>query len=172
MSAGAVAAVVLAAGGGGGGGAGGYSMRTDARFAPVLSHVVPAAVTYDRSLAPEGAWIEVGQRTDPDGTTTVRLRVTGMRPGARYGAHVHREPCGADPAAAGGHYQHRPSGDPAAANPRNEVWLDFRADRHGTGHAVARHAWGFRRAEAASVVLHDARDPAGRRVGCFTVPFG
>ncbi|MFD0314732.1 superoxide dismutase family protein [Streptomyces flavalbus] len=170
MSAVAVAAAVLAAGTGGG--AGGYSMRTDARFAPSLSYVAPAAVTYDQLLVPEGAWIEVGQRTDPDGATTVRLRVTGMRPGARYDVHVHREPCGADPAAAGGHYQHRPSDDPVAANPHNEVWLDFRADRHGAGHAVARHDWGFRRAEAGSVVLHDARDHTKRRVGCFTVPFG
>ncbi|MBC7272212.1 MAG: superoxide dismutase family protein [Streptomyces sp.] len=170
VCAGAVAAAVFAAGTGSD--AGGYSMRTDARFAPSPSHAASAAITYDQTLVPNGSWIEVGQHIDPGGATTVRLRVTGMRPGHRYGVHVHQKPCGADPAAAGGHYQHRPSTDPADVNPRNEVWLDFQADRHGAGQAEARHDWGFRHAAASSVIIHDGQGGAGERVGCFTVPFG
>ncbi|MEU5362638.1 superoxide dismutase family protein [Streptomyces sp. NPDC005925] len=155
-------------------GADGYSMRTAARFAPPTAFVPSAAVTYDNDLVPAGSGIEVRQemRTGGARTTTVRLRVTGLRPGHAYGAHVHREPCGADPAAAGGHYQHRPSGDPAAVNPRNEVWLDFTADGRGGGTASARHDWGFRRGQASSVVLHGAPGGSGVRVACFTVPFG
>ncbi|GGL67668.1 hypothetical protein GCM10010129_08810 [Streptomyces fumigatiscleroticus] len=165
----AVAAAVLA---GGTGGAGEYTMRADARFAPSPHHAAAKAVTYDRRLVPASSWIEVRQHTAGHGGTTVKLRATGLRPGHEYGAHVHRKPCGADPDAAGGHYQYRPSTDPADANPDNEVWLGFTADEHGAGWAVARHDWGFRRGEASSVVIHDKPGTKGVRVACFTVPFG
>ncbi|MFE7072467.1 superoxide dismutase family protein [Streptomyces sp. NPDC057620] len=151
----------------------GYRMRTDARFAPPGAFVPSAAVTYDGTgLVPPAAWIEVSQRSEERGRTTVALRVTGLKAGHAYGVHVHRDPCGAEPAAAGGHYQHRPSTDPAAANPENEVWLDFTADDRGEGGASVRHDWNFRRGEAASVVLHAEPGGAGARLACFTVPFG
>ncbi|MFD0311090.1 superoxide dismutase family protein [Streptomyces sp. NPDC127119] len=151
----------------------GYRMRTDARFAPPGAFVPSAAVTYDGTgLVPPAAWIEVSQRSEERGPTTVALRVTGLKAGHAYGVHVHRDPCGAEPATAGGHYQHRPSTDPAAANPENEVWLDFTADDRGEGGASARHDWNFRRGEAASVVLHAEPGGAGARLACFTVPFG
>ncbi|MCD7439562.1 superoxide dismutase family protein [Streptomyces lincolnensis] len=176
MGAAAVAAAVLA-----GGGAHdphdppdshGYRMRTDARFAPPEAFVPSAAVTYDRELVPAGAWIEVAQRTGLGGATTVGLRTKGLRPGHSYGVHVHQKPCAADPAAAGGHYQHEPSADPHHVTAENEVWLDFTADGHGSGTARAHHSWGFRRGEASSVVLHDEPGSKGARVACFTVPFG
>ncbi|MGW3421433.1 superoxide dismutase family protein [Streptomyces phaeochromogenes] len=157
---------------GGTGGKHGYSMRTDARFAPPGAFVASAAVTYDTRLVPAGSWIEVGQRSAERGGTTVKLRVTGLKAGHEYGAHVHRKPCGADPAAAGGHYQHRPSTDPADVNAGNEVWLDFTADSRGAGGASARHDWNFRFGEAASVVLHSAPGSSGARLACFSVPFG
>ncbi|MFJ4831264.1 superoxide dismutase family protein [Streptomyces sp. NPDC088747] len=174
---GAVASAVLATGGAGTAAPDGYWMRTDARFAPPTAFVPSAAVTYEASLVPAAARIEVSQHTQAGGATTVRLKVAGLKPGHVYGAHVHRKPCGAEPAAAGGHYQHRedpkqPSKDPAYVNADNEVWLDFTADRDGAGGASARHGWNFRPGEAASVVLHDGRGMAGGRVGCFTVPFG
>ncbi|BCL30948.1 hypothetical protein GCM10017557_58070 [Streptomyces aurantiacus] len=150
----------------------GYRMRTDARFAPPGAFVPPTAVTYDTGLVRAGSWIEVGQRSERRGRTTVTLHVTGLKPGHRYGAHVHRKPCGTDPAAAGGHYQHRPSKDPADVNADNEVWLDFTADAHGEGGARAHHDWNFRRGEAASVMLHSEPGSSGARVACFTVPFG
>ena len=157
---------------GGAGGKRGYWMRTDARFAPPGAFVRSAAVTYDMRLVPAASWIEVGQRSEERGTTTVKLRVTGLKAGHKYGAHVHRKPCGADPAAAGSHYQHRPSKDPDDMNARNEVWLDFKADAHGAGRASARHDWNFRRGEASSVVLHSEPGSSGARLACFTVPFG
>lgn len=169
ICAGALAAAVLASGAVDG--AGDYTMRAEGRFAAPARGTAPAAVTYDRKLVPVGSRIEVRQRIAKNGATTVELRVAGMKPGHAYGVHVHRRRCGADPAAAGGHYQHRPSTDPAAANPANEVWLDFTADARGAGRASARHSWGFRRGEASSVVLHSEPGNAGARTACFTVPF-
>ncbi|MFD5079493.1 superoxide dismutase family protein [Streptomyces sp. NPDC058371] len=173
---GAVAAAVLAAGGSAGAAPDGYWMKTDGQFARAGS-ASSAALTYDRKLVPAGAWIEVGQHIDERGGTAVRLRVKGVKPGHTYGVHVHQKPCGANPADAGGHYQHRkdpvqPSTDPEYANPDNEIWLDFTADERGRGGAGAEHDWGFRRGEAASVVLHDQPGMSGSRVACFTVPFG
>jgi Cu-Zn family superoxide dismutase len=172
LCAGALAAAVFVTGTADATGADGYSMRTAARFAPPTAFVPSAAVTYDSRLVPAASWIEVRQWMRPGGATTVKLRVRGLKPGHAYGVHVHRKPCGADPAAAGGHYQHEPSADPAAVGPRNEVWLDFTADGRGRGAASARHDRGFRRGEASSVVLHAEPGGAGARVACFTVPFG
>lgn len=177
ICAGAVVAALLASGTGGAGAVGGsgapdgYWMRTDAKFAPVGAFVPSAAVTYDSKLVPAAAWIQVSQHTAVSGATTVKLRVDGMVPGHAYAVHVHQKPCAADPAAAGGHFQHKPSTDPADVTADNEVWLDFTADEHGAGEANARHDWGFRQGEASSVVIHDM--PGSKvRVACFTVPFG
>ncbi|MFD8122835.1 superoxide dismutase family protein [Streptomyces albidoflavus] len=133
------------------------------------------AVTYDLDLLPAAAWIRIGQAVSRSETTVV-AEVRGLRPGRAYGAHVHTGVCGADPQAAKGHYQHKvdpvqPSTDPAYVNPYNEVWLDFTTDAEGAGRAVARHSWGFRPGEAASVVIHDRQGGAGARLGCFSVPF-
>jgi Cu-Zn family superoxide dismutase len=156
----------------------GFSMRTDARFAPPSAFVPSAAVTYDQGLVPAAAWIQVDQRTTESGATTVTLRVRGFSPGHAYGAHVHQRPCAADPAAAGGRYQHVPGTGMGAGAGRkrldadNEVRLDFATDARGTGGARAQHGWGFRRGEAASVVIYDVPHTDGTPVACFTVPFG
>ncbi|MZD05078.1 superoxide dismutase family protein [Streptomyces sp. SID5785] len=168
MVSGALAAAVLAAGGGSGGAADGYWLHTQARFAPPTAFVHSAAVTYDHRLVPPGASVEVDQHGSRAGTT-VRLAVEGLVPGRAYGAHVHREPCGADPAAAGGHYQNVER--PGHADAANEVCLDFTTDRSGRGRATVHKSWGLRRGEAGSVVLHDVPGGAGERVACFTVPF-
>ena len=174
----------------------GYELHAWGQFGPARGQHVPTAVTYDRKLVPTGARIDVrqwisgpatadpGRQDEPaaDGRMTVELRVTGVRPGHTFGAHVHAEPCGADPADSGPHYQHRPGTDPALANPANEVWLDVTADADGVGESVAVQRWIFRSGEAGSVVLHeratstghgDHEQPgdAGARVACFTVPF-
>ncbi|MEU4659041.1 superoxide dismutase family protein [Streptomyces sp. NPDC023723] len=170
ICAGAVAAVVLVGGGAVAHGDDQDSVRADARFAAPGDDASHPALTYDRKLVPAGSWIEVRRHTDRGGATTVRLRVRGLVPGHAYGAHVHQKPCGADPAAAGGHYQHRPSADPADANPENEVWLDFTPDPQGAGWATAQHDWDFRPGEASSVVIHDRPGNSGDRAACFTVP--
>ncbi|MFE0171926.1 superoxide dismutase family protein [Streptomyces sp. NPDC059002] len=187
MVAGAVAAAVLAAGGGvsggtasggvaSGGAADHYWVRAEARFAPPTALIPSPAVTYEQGLVPAASWIRVEQHSDERGTT-VTARVKGLKPGHAYGVHVHQKPCGANPEAAGGHYQHRedpvqPSKDPAYLNPGNEVWLDFTAGPDGAGSASAHHRWGFRPGGAGSVVLHREQGGAGDRVACFTVPFG
>ncbi|WP_329116707.1 superoxide dismutase family protein [Streptomyces sp. NBC_01465] len=169
--AGAAALVMLTggvAGGGGSGPADAYWLRAEARFAPPTAFVPSPAITYDMDLVPAAAWIQVEQRTDPAGTR-VSARVKGLQAGHAYGVHVHTKPCGYTGEAAGPHYQNVAS---PKADPANEVWLDFTTDKKGAAHASARHRWGFRAGEAASVVIH--RDPggAGERVACFTVPFG
>ncbi|OKI80127.1 superoxide dismutase [Streptomyces sp. TSRI0395] len=149
--------------------AGGSSwMRAAGVFSPPGSFVPSDALTYDTRLVPAGARIEVTQFADPSGTR-VGARLRGLVPGRAYGMHVHTSPCGADPAAAGPHYQHRPA---ATADPVNEVWLDFRTDEEGDGRAEALHGWGFREDGARSVIIHDRQGGAGERAACFTVPFG
>ncbi|MEV2263452.1 superoxide dismutase family protein [Streptomyces anulatus] len=149
--------------------AGGSSwMRAAGVFSPPGSFVPSDALTYDTRLVPAGARIEVTQFADPSGTW-VGARLRGLVPGRAYGMHVHTSPCGADPAAAGPHYQHRPA---ATADPVNEVWLDFRTDEEGDGRAEALHRWGFREGGARSVIIHDRQGGAGERAACFTVPFG
>ncbi|MEI5100374.1 superoxide dismutase family protein [Streptomyces sp. PmtG] len=165
----ALAATVLAAGGTTGG-TDVVEVRAAGRFAPPTAFVPSSAITYEQQLVPAAARIEVKQRSDGRGTR-VDLRVQGLEPGYAYGVHVHQKPCGADPADAGGHYQDKPSHDPGDMNPDNEVWLDFTARKDGSGAASAHHAWGFRRGEAAAVVLHREQGGAGQRLACFSVPF-
>ncbi len=165
----ALTAAVVAGVGGTADSGGEYWERSAATFAPPEPGApAPVAVTYDTALVPGASSIEVHQRTEASGATTVRLRVTGMRAGHTYGAHVHRKPCGTDPEESGGHYQHRPS----EATADSEVWLDFTADGEGTGEAVSKHDWGFRPGEASSLVLHGRPGESAARVGCFTMPFG
>ncbi|MET7284762.1 superoxide dismutase family protein [Streptomyces sp. NPDC005573] len=182
LCAGAVAAVVFGAGAGvtgaGGGSApesaatgdSGYTVDAEGRFAPPTAFIPSAAVTYDQALVPAASWIRVRQHTGPGGATSVDLEVTGFRPGQAYGASVHQQPCGGPAAGTGGaRYQDRPGAD---GDPGNEVQLDFTADARGEGRAGVRHSWGFRRGEAASVVIEDRPGTGGARVACFTVPFG
>ncbi|GAB2996307.1 superoxide dismutase [Saccharothrix stipae] len=131
--------------------------------------LVPAGARADVVSAPVG------------GGTVVLLRTTGLLPDRDYGAHAHVNPCGPAPTDAGPHYQHVQGGatDPAFANPRNEIWLDFTTDEQGRGVAFARLDWRFGARRPASVVLHAEHThtgpgeagTAGARVGCLTVPF-
>ncbi|WP_230423436.1 superoxide dismutase family protein [Streptomyces radicis] len=148
------------------------------RFVPVdpAAERQAPALTYDPQLVPEGAEIMVHQRVI-GGAMSVQVTVDGLVPGRTYGTHVHLAPCGADPAAALGHYRNVPD----VVTPENEVWLDLTADSSGTGRARAEQEWVFRAGEAASVVLHErgtshghdghAPGDAGGRVACFSVPF-
>jgi Cu-Zn family superoxide dismutase len=153
------------------------------QFAPWNSAWPPQAVTYDPSLVPVGAVIVVTSVT-LHGKTLVWLSAARLAPNRRYGTHVHRRACGADPATAGGHYENvpdpvQPSVRPEYANPQNEVWLDFSTGAGGSGTAVALVDWTFRSGEANSVVLHaegtrtgpGEAGTAGRRLGCLTVAF-
>ncbi|MEV6110228.1 superoxide dismutase family protein [Streptomyces sp. NPDC051940] len=157
-------------------------MVRTARFAPPTAFVPSDAVTYDLDLVPAGAQVAVAE-VATDRKTVVRIGVAGLRPSRAYGVHVHTAPCGTGPGDSGPHYQNvpdpvQPSVDPAYANARNEVWLDFTTDPQGRGTAETAHAWRFRAGEARSIVIHaesTATEPghagtAGDRVACYSVP--
>jgi Cu-Zn family superoxide dismutase len=168
--AGALAAAVLATGADPGGAGDCLWLRAEGTFAPPLSLIPSAAKTYDLDLVRAGSRIVVEQHSKR-GSTEVTLRVWGMEPSYAYGVHVHQKPCGPYPLDSGGHYQHRPSTDPAHVDPENEVWLNFKAAPDGKGYARTRGSWSFRPGEAGSVVLHSGQSGAGERLACFTVPF-
>lgn len=134
---------------------------------------------------PSGAHASVQAVANGAGNTVVTLRVRGLKPHTEYGAHAHQNACGLTGAAAGAHYQRvvdpvQPSTNPAYANPRNEIWLDFTTDAEGNGAAQALVRWQFEpQRRAGSVIIHEhATDPgpdqpgtAGGRVACLTVAF-
>ncbi|MFI5584784.1 superoxide dismutase [Amycolatopsis sp. NPDC051758] len=149
-------------------------------------HVITARgelTTYRSDLVPVGAHAHVFGVSATPGTTTA-LVLTGLLPGRAYGAHAHEKPCGAAGDAAGPHFQHlpdpvKPSVDPAYANPRNEIWLDFTTDHLGTGFARSTVDWTFGERRARSVVVHETHThtgpghagTAGARLACLDVDF-
>lgn len=147
------------------------------------------AVTYRPEVVPPGASAQLSIARTARGTT-VRLTATGFVPRRAYGAHLHTRPCTATPEDAGPHYQHSPDpktgsspppADPAYANPRNEVWLDFTADARGGATVSAQQDWTFDEVEPPrSLIVHaeQTRTAAGRagtagaRVACLTLTAG
>ncbi|KRF34268.1 superoxide dismutase family protein [Nocardioides sp. Soil805] len=110
-----------------------------------------------------------------DGRTEVRLMVRGLPPARTFGAHVHVAPCGADPMASGGHYQHGTDTTQPLAS--REIWLDFTTDEQGRGVGSTEVPWLVAAGTAGSVVIHAGpTDPvtgaAGARLACTDVPFG
>ncbi|OKI05432.1 hypothetical protein A6A06_09875 [Streptomyces sp. CB02923] len=160
-----------------------YSVTIAAQFTKPNGAMLSRALTYDPRLVPVNSRVTVSERADGK-RTRVGLRVADLVANRTYGAHVHTGTCGVRPDSSGPHYQHRkdprtPSVNPAYANPRNEVWLDFTTNERGEGVAESRHAWRFRSGEARSVVIHERRTAtgagvagtAGRVVACYSVPF-
>jgi len=52
-----------------------------------------------------------------NGTTKVKIHITGLDPGEEYVSHVHLQSC--DDGNAGGHFKQNPAG---AGEPPNEIW--------------------------------------------------
>lgn len=137
-------------------------------------------VVYDTSLVPQGASAEIDVESSGDRTVS-RLRAKGFLPNRTYGAHLHTNPCGADPKDAGPHFQHThmPGASPhVAANPVNEVWLDFTTDQDGAADSRARQPWGLTTDRMpGSLVIHaeptkksgPKAGDAGARVACITL---
>lgn len=167
------------------GSAGGADRSARGTFA--LYTLGASAISYDPALVPPGSTATL--TVDGTGrTVTVRMTVTGLVPGRRYGAHLHTNVCGASVGQAGPHYQQLPdpaavasppSVDPRYANPVNEVWLDLSTDVRGAGAATAKQPWAFDGINPPrSLVLHadpTQRAPgragsAGARVACLTLP--
>ncbi|MEV4313225.1 superoxide dismutase [Actinocrispum sp. NPDC049592] len=139
------------------------------------------AVTYS-PLVPAGSSLATVAISSKQ--TSVMLTVQGLLPKRQYGAHVHTKPCGPNPNDSGPHFQNvpdpvQPSVDPAYANPRNEIWLDFTTDRAGNALVFAHTLWGFGTRHAYSIVLHATHthtDPghagtAGARLACLNAEF-
>ena len=140
-------------------------------------------VRHNTALVPEGATARAFTASATGTLTTLSVR--GLLPRHEYGAHVHTKPCGAAPTDSGPHYQHvpdpaQPSTDPAYANPRNEIWLDFTTSPDGSGFAVSHVDWTYGDRRPGSVVIHETHthtDPghagtAGGRLACLNLDFG
>ncbi|MGW4881883.1 superoxide dismutase family protein [Streptomyces sp. NPDC004262] len=69
------------------------------------------------------AWLAQGEKG-----TTVTVKLTGLKPGASYMAHLHAKHCSVDNG--GGHFQFEKGG---STMPPNEVHLAFKADKMGMG---------------------------------------
>ncbi|RKT54326.1 superoxide dismutase family protein [Saccharothrix australiensis] len=154
---------------------------TTGRFAPPES--ATNAFTYDTALIEPGSKVMV-VAVPKRHSTKVQLSVYGLVPNRTYGSHAHQKPCGQLPADSGAHHQHvvdpvQPSVDPAYANPKNEIWLDFTTDARGRATVTTVVPWQFADRRAGSVVIHaekTATEPgkagtAGPRLGCATVKF-
>ncbi|AOS65939.1 Cu/Zn superoxide dismutase [Actinoalloteichus hymeniacidonis] len=151
-----------------------------AEFAETLTE--STAVTYESATVPVGGEVAVTSwRYGREGTRII-LGVSGLVPNRAYGAHLHVEPCGADPTDAGPHYQHvvdpvQPSVDPAYANPENEVWLDFVTNDDGEAITTTTVQWRPEGLGRRSVVIHEHHTAtghgeagtAGARLACVTV---
>jgi Cu-Zn family superoxide dismutase len=138
--------------------------------AVVVSHGHGPTVAHDAAFA--DVRTQVHAWADED-STRVRLMVNGL-PAGTYGAHVHVNPCGTDPLASGGHYQHAQA---TGSLQDREVWLDVTSDGTGSAVAVADVPWVLARGTAGSVVLHAqptnlVTGAAGARLSCTTVAFG
>ncbi|GAA2643032.1 hypothetical protein GCM10010399_91310 [Dactylosporangium fulvum] len=157
-------------------------------FVPVASAPADAKALLYEPSAVQGSPSADLTLISGKGRTMESLVVTGFDPKRRYGAHLHAEPCGKDPSAAGPHFQHHPdpkasrspSTDPSYANPHNEAWLDFTTDASGRGEATAEQDWELTPDHRPnSLVIH--ADPtstspgsagtAGSRVACLTITY-
>ncbi|MFJ9180420.1 superoxide dismutase family protein [Streptomyces sp. NPDC102360] len=165
---GVLAAAVLAVSSGTASATTSYWVRVAGHFSPPDAFVASTALTYDKALVPPASSVQVAQHGTDSGMT-VSMRVRGLVPGHKYGAHVHQKSCGADPEAAGGHYQNVV--DPKRVTAENELWLDFTADENGDGRAKVHKKWGLRPGGAGSIVIHDKPGASGDRVACVSVPF-
>lgn len=150
-------------------------------------HVITAKgglTTYKPELVPATARAHVFGLTSKAFGTSTAFVVSGLLPNREYGAHAHAKPCGATGDAAGPHFQYledpvKPSVDPAYANPRNEIWLDFTTTAFGHGFALSKVDWAFGERRAHSIVIHETHthtDPghagtAGPRLACLNVDF-
>ncbi|GAA1527045.1 hypothetical protein GCM10009827_050000 [Dactylosporangium maewongense] len=80
------------------------------------------AITYDPALVPDGA-VATLSITETSSDSRVWFTVAGLLPNRTYGVHLHTNPCGATPDAAGPHFQHRhpPATQPNAPSPPGPV---------------------------------------------------
>jgi Cu-Zn family superoxide dismutase len=164
------------------------AVTAKATFVPAASASPgTTAFLYDPTAVKATATAELSMHSN-EGTTQVALTVTGFDPHRSYGAHLHTKPCGPDPAAAGGHFEHHPdpsasasgSTNPSYANPQNEVWLDFTTDGAGRATVRAEQRWALTpQHRPYSLVIHahqtetgaGVAGSAGPRLACLTITY-
>ncbi|WP_130341888.1 superoxide dismutase family protein [Herbihabitans rhizosphaerae] len=159
--------------------AGGFTAKAGGTLAPFTPGA--KAVGYIPGLAPAQASGEATMTASATGVVT-DLSVTGLLPNRQYGAHAHVKPCGAKGDDAGPHFQFKadpvtPSVDPAYANPRNEIWLDFGTDASGKATVKSTVDWQLTDRRPGSIVIHETHThtevgkagTAGGRVACLTL---
>jgi superoxide dismutase, Cu-Zn family len=143
-----------------------HKVKVTAKFASPSSYKTHPAVTYDPKSVPLGSRVRVSEKPNNKGGMTITLKVAGLEPNTDYDAHVHVHPCGVDPADSGGHAQNGPS---TKSYEPNEVWLNFKTNRHGKATSQSAKYWTFEPHQANSVVIHSHATKA--RLACITVPF-
>jgi Cu-Zn family superoxide dismutase len=143
-----------------------HKAKVTTRFASPSSYKTHPAVTYDQKSVPLGSRVQVSEKPNNKGGMIVTLKVAGLNPNTDYDAHVHAHPCSANPADSGGHVQNGPSTE---AYEQNEVWLNFKTNRHGKATSQSAKYWTFEPHQANSVVIHSHATKA--RLACITVPF-
>jgi FtsP/CotA-like multicopper oxidase with cupredoxin domain len=121
------------------------------------SNILPAGSDRYPGLAAYGS---MNRRLD--GSTVVRVSLSGLSPGQEYPVHVHAYTC--NTADGGGHYKLDPS--IADTVPDNEMWLPATTDETG-GAARARLFQHLARPEAQSIVVHDYDD--NERLLCLSL---
>ncbi|NUR90134.1 MAG: hypothetical protein HOY71_39175, partial [Nonomuraea sp.] len=125
----------------------------------------PAAIAYDRTLAPKGAQASLTAESI-GGQTVTSLVMEGFRHARPYGAHLHAKPCGKSPDAAGPHFMQGPD--------HAEIWLDLRTDGQGAGRSTTRQAFTLDPNHLPkSLVIHAEPTapgaPPAPRVACITL---
>lgn len=105
------------------------------------------------------AWLAQGAKG-----TTVTVKLTGLKPGASYMAHLHAQHCSAGNG--GEHFQFVKGGP---AKPPNEVHLMFRADPKGMGLTTMNNARKTGKG-AVAVVVHPS-DALDNRIACADFDF-
>ncbi|MFF3403634.1 superoxide dismutase family protein [Streptomyces sp. NPDC002659] len=105
------------------------------------------------------AWLAQGLKG-----TTVTVKLTGLKPGASYMAHLHAQQCRAKNG--GAHFQFEKGG---AKMPPNEIHLAFKADKMGVGTTTVNNerTTGY---SARSVVVHPA-EAMDNRLACADFVF-
>lgn len=105
--------------------------------------------------------------TSRNGTTAVKVNVSGLDSAKSYGSHLHDGTCASG---GGGHYQNVPGG---AVTPPNELWLatngsGLTPNNGGVAHGSGSAPWTARldsttATNARSVIVHE---PGGARIAC------
>ena len=125
-------------------------------------HEFAAGITRGMDIGGHAVMVRANDRT------YVVVHVTGLSPSTAYGAHVHKQACGAVdpitglPTYADGHYKFDPLGPADAVN---ELWPEFTTNAAGVGNGFSRNV-GVAGPTAMSVVIHALDASPNPKIAC------